>query len=81
MPSKCWELTDLNGLIDEMENKRESEIQETEKLVQEQKGNLNPDANLSSNANIRKQITKLEKYVLLSIIAFWRRITTSRLWM
>jgi hypothetical protein len=60
---------DLNGLIDgKWKNKWESEIQETEKLVQEQKGNLNPDANLSSNANIRKQITKLEKYVLELLI-------------
>jgi hypothetical protein len=60
---------ELLNLIDgKWKHKWESDVQETQKLVEEQKGNLNPDANLSSNANIRKQVTKLEKYVLELLI-------------
>ena len=60
------ELLDL--IEDKWKHKWESDVEETERLVEEQKGNLNPDANLSSNANIRKQVTKLEKYVLELLI-------------
>ena len=60
---------DLTMLIDyKWKHRWESDVAAITAALEDQKSKINPDANLSSNAQLRKHLTKIEKYVLELLI-------------